>query len=162
MLIPDQPRSDPERVELDPLPTAVVRRYGMTIADVRDLFDTGFAALQASGVTPTGQAFAIYRGDPMGVFDAEIGFPVSESFAAPAAEGTVVVEPSTLPAGPALALTHLGPYDSLGDTWGRLMAAVATTVGTPGTTFVEVYVTQPSPDADPAAMRTDLFAPLDA
>lgn len=157
-MIPDQPRLEPERVELAPLPTAVVRRDRITIDEVRDLFDTGFAALVAAGVKPSGPAFAIYRGDPMAVFDAEIGFPVAEPLAEPI-EGSVTVEPATFPAGPALTLSHLGPYDSLGESWGRLMGAAAA-VGTPGTTFIEVYVTEPAPGADPAAMRTDLFAPL--
>ena len=157
-MIPAQPRLEPEHVELDPLPTAVVRRDGVTIDDIRELFDTGFAALGAAGIEPTGPAFAIYRGDPTAVFDAEIGFPVAAAVTE-VAEGPVEVEPSTFPSGPALALSHLGPYDSLGESWGRLMGAVAA-AGTPGTTFIEVYVTEPSPHADPAAMRTDLFAPL--
>ncbi len=158
-MIPVQPRLEPERVDLAPLPTAVVRRDATTIDGIRELFDTGFAALGAAGVTPTGPAFAIYRGDPMGVFDAEIGFPLAEPLRA-AIEGTPTIQPSTLPAGPALALSHLGPYDTLGETWGRLMSAVAGRTGAPGSVYVEFYVTQPSPDADPAAMRTDLFAPI--
>jgi hypothetical protein len=77
----------------------------MTMDDVRDLFDRGFAALGAAGITPAGPAFASYRGDPMGVFDAEIGFPLAEPLRA-SIEGTPTVQPSTLPAGPALALSH--------------------------------------------------------
>lgn len=157
-MIPDQPRLEPERVELEPLPTAVVRRDQITVDQITELFDTGFAAIGAAGITPSGPAFAIYRGDPTAVFDAEIGFPVAEPLAA-TIEGPATVHPSMLPAGPALTLSHLGPYDSLGESWGRLMGAVVA-LGTPGATFIEVYVTEPTPGADPAAMRTDLFAPL--
>ena len=31
----------------------------------------------------------------------------------------------------------------------------------PGLPFIELYVTEPSPEADPADMRTDLFLTLE-
>jgi effector-binding domain-containing protein len=156
--IPSTPRAEPERVEIGAVPTAVVRRAGLTTDAIRPFFDAAFPALGAA-VVPAGPPFAIYRGDPADVFDAEIGFPVAEPLASPV-PGELVVEPSSLPAGPALAVTHLGGYDSLGDSWGRLIGAVAASGSVPGSTFVEVYLTEPTPDADPAAMRTELFAPL--
>ncbi len=157
--IPSTPRSEPERVELGAVPTAVVRRAGLTMEGIRAFFDAAFPALAAPAVVPAGPPFAIYRGDPGAVFDAEVGFPVAQPLAAPV-PGELVVEPSSVPAGPALALSHLGAYDTLGETWGRLLGAVAASGAVPGSVFVEVYLTEPGPDADPAAMRTELFAPL--
>ncbi len=154
-----QPLLEPERIELEPLPTAVVRRPATTMADIRELFDSGFAALAATGITPGGPAFAIYRGDPMGLFDAEIGFPVAAPLSRPI-DGTPTVYPSVLPAGPALALSHLGSYETLEQTWGQLIAAAVKHAGAPGSTYLEFYVTEPSPDADPDAMRTDLVLPI--
>jgi effector-binding domain-containing protein len=152
------PRTAPERVRLVAVPTAVVRRAALRMDGIRGFFDAGFAALGAA-VTPAGPAFAIYRGDPATVFDAEIGFPVTAPLAA-SVPGEVVVDPSSMPPGPALALSHLGGYDTLGQTWEKLVAAVAATGAIPTSTFIEVYVTEPGPDADPATMRTELFAPL--
>lgn len=153
---PRNPWSAPEPVHLPAVPTAVVQRTGVTLAGIREAFDEGFALLGASEVSPAGPAFAVYRGDPADVFDLEIGYPVD----APLAGEDGEVRSSTLPAGAAIALSHVGGYDGLGPAWGRLTAAVAEGGHAPGGQLVEVYVTQPTPDADPATMRTDLFALL--
>ena len=44
-LAPPQPYERGTRVELDEVPLAVVRRDGVTLDDIRDLFDEGYAAL---------------------------------------------------------------------------------------------------------------------
>jgi effector-binding domain-containing protein len=156
--IPDAPRTEPEQVQLVAVPTAVVRRAALHMDGIRAFFDAGFAALGAA-VVPAGPPFAIYRGNPATVVDAEIGFPLTAPLAA-SVPGEVVVDPSSFPPGPALALTHLGSYDTLGETWGRLVAAVTASGAIPGSTYIEVYLTEPGPDVDPATMRTELFAPL--
>ncbi len=152
------PRTTPEQVRLVAVPTAVVRRAALTMDGLRGFFDAGFAAL-AAAVTPAGPAFAIYRGDPATVFDAEIGFPVTTPLAA-SVPGDVVVDPSSFPPGPALALSHVGGYDTLSQSWQALVTAVGATGAIPTSTFIEVYLTEPRPDSDPATMRTELFAPL--
>lgn len=152
---PRSPWTQLERVVLPPVPTAVVRRSGVTMAGIREAFDAGFSLLGASGVTPCGPAFAVYRGDPAGVFDVEIGFPVTGSV-----EDGAGVEAASLPSGPALALSHVGGYDGLAGAWGRLTAAVADGGRSVGRELIEVYVTQPTPEADPATLRTDLFVLL--
>ena len=103
----------------------------------------------------SGPAFALYRGDPATSFDLELGFPVARPLVAPV-PGEVVVEPSFIPAGEALTLTHFGAYDALPQAWAVLSAAAAATGFVP-TFFYEVYVTEPSPQTDPATLRTDLF-----
>ena len=105
-----------------------------------------------------GPAFAIYRGDPSATFDIELGFPVTEPLAH-SVPGEVTVEPSTLPSGRALAVSHLGSYDGLGQTWGRL-ASAAGGRGLQPAYFFELYITEPSPEMDPATLRTDLFLVL--
>lgn len=159
--VPQAPRWVPEPVDLPAVPTAVVRRSGVTMAGIRDVFDTGFALLAASGVTPTGPAFAVYYGDPSSVFDIEVGFPVAEPVTVLEDDLSEVVA-ATLPAGPALALSHIGGYEGLGPAWGRLFGTLAGSGLTQGVGMVEVYVTEPGPDADPDTMRTDLFLPLAA
>ena len=49
-----------------------------------------------------------------------------------------------------------GPYDTLGQSWGRLAAAATAQGFVPGP-FCEVYVSDPTPETDPATLRTDLF-----
>ena len=66
---------------------------------------------------------------------------------------------SELPAGDVAVISHLGAYDGLGQAWGRLMGSVGAMGRTPGTPFWESYVTEPSPNMDPATLRTDLFCP---
>ncbi|MGF9763695.1 GyrI-like domain-containing protein [Microvirga sp. 0TCS3.31] len=158
-LAPPQPYERGFRVELDPVPLAVVRRDGVRLDDVRDLFDEGYAALGRllgdGTLVPVGPALAIYRGDVQARFDLELGYPVTEALTSPLDEGGLEVVGTTLPAGPALAATHLGAYDDLGDAWAGL-------ADTPGVrhadTWIEVYVTDPT--SDPDHLRTDLLMPI--
>lgn len=144
--------SEPTLLTIEPEPTAVVRHTGVTIGDLPALFDAAYPAVAASGAAPIGPAFAIYHGDPSKVFDIEIGFPVAEPLGS--VPGAVV--PSTLPPGPALALSHQGSYDTLPAGWDRLMAEARSRGLTP-LGWLEVYVTEPTPDLDPATLRSDLF-----
>ncbi|HYJ28560.1 MAG TPA: GyrI-like domain-containing protein [Nocardioides sp.] len=158
-LAPPEPHERGARVELDPVPLAVVRRDGVVLDDVRDLFDEGYAALGRllgdGTLVPVGPALAIYRGDVTARFDLELGFPVAEAPGSPIRAGDLEVVGTTLPAGPALAATHLGAYDDLGDAWARL----ADTPGASHTnTWIEVYVVDPS--SDPDHLRTDLLMPV--
>ena len=158
-LAPTQPYERGVRVELDPVPLAVVRRDGVRLDDVRDLFDEGYAALGRllgdGTLVPVGPALAIYRGDVQARFDLELGYPVADALTTPLDEGELEVVGTTLPAGPALAATHLGAYDDLGDAWAGL-------ADTPGVrhadTWIEVYVTDPT--SDPDHLRTDLLMPI--
>lgn len=147
--------SQPAPITIRAEPTAVIRHAAVTIAELPGLFDTGYRTIAASGVSPAGPAFALYRGDPAGVFELELGFPVSQPLSGPV-PGEPVVLPSTLPAGPALALTHWGSYDSLSGGWERLLTE-ARGRGLSPEGWLEVYVTEPTPDSDPAALRTDLL-----
>jgi effector-binding domain-containing protein len=158
-LVPEQPHDEGARIELAPVPLAVVRHHGVSVADLRDLFDAGYAAIGAligtGAVAVAGPPLAVYRGDPDDRFDLEIGFPVSTPVDDPIQAGDLQVVGSTLPAGPALAATHLGAYDDLGAAWGRL----AQTPGvTPTGPWIEVYVSDPR--TDPAPLRTDLLLPI--
>jgi len=158
-LAPPEPHERGARVELDPVPLAVVRRDGVVLDDVRDLFDEGYAALGRllgdGTLVPVGPALAIYRGDVTARFDLELGFPVAEAPGARIRAGDLEVVGTTLPAGPALAATHLGAYDDLGDAWARL----ADTPGASHTnTWIEVYGVDPS--SDPDHLRTDLLMPV--
>jgi effector-binding domain-containing protein len=53
-------------------------------------------------------------------------------------------------------LVHQGGYDQLGAAWDRLRSWIDGQGLTPGRELWEVYVTEPSPDIDPATLRTEL------
>ena len=74
---------------------------------------------------------------------------------------TGAVTASVLPAGRIARGVHSGSFDGLGDAWGALIGAVAADGLTPGSTMWEVYLTEPSPDMDPADLRTELNVVVD-
>lgn len=147
----------PEIVSLDPQPTAVVRDT-VRMDQLTDFYDSAFGsvvhALTAQGAPPR-DAFGLYLSQPAETVDLEVGFVTDREV--DAVEGVV---PSTLPGGEVARMTHLGSYDSLGQSWGQLVAWVGEQGRRPAGPMWEVYVTEPSPDADPATMRTDLFCLL--
>lgn len=149
-----------ERIVLQATPLAVIRHDGIRLADLRDAFDRGYTAIgelfQSGELVPTGPALAIYYGDPMDEFDLELGFPVADAPAAPITRGDLVVRASQLPAGPAVAATHVGPYDGLGAAWGELVSAAE---AEPTGISIESYVGDPG-SAAPDELRTDLIMPV--
>ncbi|QXT62311.1 GyrI-like domain-containing protein [Tessaracoccus palaemonis] len=156
---PEAPFSAPTTIELAATPLAVVRYEGISLDGLPAAFDEGFPALGnlvgAGALDPTGPALALYRGEPEGIFDLEVGFPVSTILDGPLPAGDVSVVGSQLPAGPALATTHVGTYDGLGAAWADLTARAP---ALPTGVWVEVYVTDPS--VAPEELRTDLILPL--
>lgn len=146
--------------DVPPTSTAVVRHERVTLNDLGGLFDTAYprvaAAASAVGNPPVGPAVSLYEGDPAATFSIEIGFPVASPFKDH--EGVVG---STLPGGRVAVLTHLGPYETLPSAWNRLMQFLDERGLRPGSHYGEVYVTEPTPTADPATMRTDIFVSLE-
>ncbi|WP_054683139.1 GyrI-like domain-containing protein [Microbacterium sp. No. 7] len=161
-LVPDAPRSLADRIDLEPLPLAVVRHAGLRLDDLRSVFDAGFSALgrafAGGALTPTSPAIAIYRGDPQDVFDLELGFVVTAAPRTPIVDRGTEITASALPAGPALATTHVGDYDGLGEAWGSLVAEGAEQGAGPAGVWIEIYVTDPSNAED--ELRTDLIMPI--
>ncbi|MGX1931577.1 GyrI-like domain-containing protein [Microbacterium resistens] len=160
---PEQPFGPADALTLDDVPLAVIRHEGLRIADLRDVFDTGYAEIGAAFATgelvPTGPAIAAYFGDPRETFDLELGFPVAESPTEPipTASGARIIA-SALPTGPAVATTVHGSYENLGAGWMTLAERAAADGGRPRGIWIEVYVSDPG--TNPADLRTDLILPL--
>lgn len=113
------------------------------------------ATLQAQGVAPAGPWYSHHlRMDP-GVFDFEIGVPVS---APVGAAGRVV--PGQLPAATVARAMYQGPYEGLGAAWGEFHTWIAAQGLTPTANLWECYVAGPESGPDPAAWRTELNQPL--
>lgn len=144
----------PEIVTLEPTPTAAMRGT-VTMAELRDFYDRSFgqvaAAAARQGVAPT-VAYGLYLAPPVDRFELEVGFVVSGGFEA---DGDVA--PSALPGGRAARLVHMGSYDDLSRSWQRLTAWIGQQGLAPTGPMWEVYVTEPTPQTDPATLRTELF-----
>lgn len=146
--------STPQLVDVEPQTTAVIRGRVPT-TELADFFDRSFSALTEAldrqGVRPAGAAFARYEGPPTDVAELEVGFPVAATVEP---DGDVV--PGSLPGGTVARAVHAGGYDGLGEAWGALATWIAEHGRQPGPVLWEVYATQPSPDMDPADLRTEL------
>jgi effector-binding domain-containing protein len=149
---------EPELVTGEPVTTAVVRGV-VGLAELREFFDVSFRELARAtaeqGVPLVGPAFARYRGSGGDPVELEVGFPVGRAVRA---DGQVV--PGSLPGGPVARVTHRGGFDGLGDSWARLEAWLRGRGLVPGAQRWESYVTRPTPDADPAQLRTELSWPV--
>lgn len=149
------PLQDPEIVMHAAQPTAVVRgSVGMD--QITAFYDSAYGAvaqaLAQQGAEPAGAAFGFYLSIPTETFELEAGFPT----AAPITSSGEVVA-SELPAGEVARAVHMGGYDSLGDSWDALMGWVTEQGRVPEGRMWEVYVTEPSPEMDPATLRTELY-----
>jgi effector-binding domain-containing protein len=149
---------EPQLTMISEVDTAVVRGV-VPSSDLADFFDRSFSVLSAAlaelGTTPSGPAFAYYARPPEATSELEVGFPVGGPVQP---RGEVV--PSRLPGGRVATLVHQGGYDGLGESWGRLQKWVAQQGLTPAPGLWEVYLTEPTPDGDPADNRTALYLPL--
>lgn len=85
----------------------------------------------------------------------EVGFVTEEPV-----ETDGEVRSSTLPAGQVARTMHRGSFDGLGESWGRLRTWTNDQGMTPGPVMWESYLTEPSPDMDPADLRTELTWPV--
>lgn len=143
----------PEYIDHDEQVTAVVRDV-VPMGEIANFFDRSFGELARvladQDVTPRSAAFALYRSAPTDVAELEVGF-VTDAPVTPT--GAVMV--GSLPAGRVARGVHAGSFDGLGEAWGALIGQVVADGLTPGVMW-EVYLTEPSPDMDPADLRTEL------
>lgn len=154
--------------------TAVVRVEGFPTAHMPILFDGVFSrlfpALGQAGAQPVGPAFSLYTQVPGETADLEVGIPVDRVLEGDADLGEIdvpdgasfalVAQTSVLPGGRIATAAHLGGFDGLGDAWQTFLGALETQGLTVAMPFWEVYTTEPTPDMDPADLRTDLFIAL--
>jgi effector-binding domain-containing protein len=123
--------------------------------ELANFFDRSFSSVAAvladQDIAIESPAFARYHRPPAEEADLEVGF-VTARAVRPVGE----VRAGALPGGRVARLVHQGGYDQLGASWGRLGSWIDAQGLTPGRDLWEVYVTQPSPEMDPAALRTEL------
>ena len=128
---------DPEIVTLEPRLVAVLRET-VPMSAMADYFGRAFSTVARvvadQGVTMVGPPVGLYYGVPT-------DRPVTP------AEG---VTPETLPGGQVAQVLHVGTYDAMEATYGRLTSWLTAEGFTPGPVMWETYLTEP----DPAAPET--------
>ncbi len=145
--------------------TAVIHG-SMPMADLPAFMDRAFPALfgavAAAGLVPGGAPFSRYFTFGPDLIDMETGVTIADVPGMPERvfDGSGDVQPGELPAGQVAVGWHVGPYDTIGATYERLLAWAGEQGREPSGALWEVYVTDPSAEPDPAAWRTQIFVPL--
>ena len=134
-------------------------RETIPASGIPDYFDRAYGRLAGLlaelGTFPAGPPRAYYFSPVADTVDLAGGFPL-------APEQVALVEAAHpelvhhFPACTVLTVRHHGSYDTLHRTWQELVEAAPAT----GPVFWEEYLTEPSPEADPADMITDLYVTL--
>lgn len=147
----------PELVTLEARPVALLRET-VRMDALTDYYDRAFhavsAAVSSQGVSIAGPPVGVYFGMPGKTVDVGAGFPTEGSIRPDAG-----VTPETLPGGRAAQVLHVGSYDAMPATYGRLTEWLAERELTPGPLMWETYVTEPD-DAHPEATSTLITWPL--
>lgn len=147
----------PEIVTLSPQPVAVLRET-VRMDVLSDFFDRAFHAAartaSAQGVIIVGPPVGIYFGMPSETVDVGAGFPTDRPVSPDAG-----VSAETLPGGRAAQIVHQGSYDSMRQTYDRLLAWLSQQGLTPGPVMWESYLTEPNP-AHPEETQTLIVWPL--
>jgi effector-binding domain-containing protein len=132
-----------------------------TRAAVQDLPQTMGQALGAiaqylgqRGEQPAGPPYAAYYNMDMQNLDVEIGFPVGLAL-----PGQGNIQPGQIPAGPAVACLHVGPYDQVHKAYDALMQWLRANGREATGVAYEVYLNDPT-DTPPAALQTQVVMPL--
>ncbi|MEU4312995.1 hypothetical protein [Nocardia sp. NPDC024068] len=148
------PATGPLLVDTGDTPLAVVHGH-IAPADVPNFFDTSFGLLPGvflrQGAQITGPALCRCGSASAESLELTVGFPVDRAISA---EGDG--RPGNLPAARTARLVHHRAFDGLGANWDKLHTRIAEQGLAPGGIRWEVYVTEPSPNMDPAELRTEL------
>ncbi len=155
----DRVAGEVEIHELQPQEAAIIRvdvpfaelpaAIGQALIEVND-------QMAAAGVDLAGPPFTRYPSvDPAGI-RAECGFPVMRP-----APDVGRVEPARLPGGRAASVIHVGPYDTLDQTYDRLQRSLDRSALHASGPMWEVYWTDPDMEPDQERWRTEIIIPLD-
>ena len=139
-------------VTVSPQPTAAIHAE-VPMAELPSLFDRGYRAIAeavaAAGRTIVAPPFGFYPRMPGETVEVWLGFPIDAPI-----EAAGEVEPFELPGGRAVSGEHVGPFDTLTETY----EALARWADEQGLTLAgavwETYVTDPSAEPDPNRWHT--------
>lgn len=148
----------PQIVQTTAQPAAVIR-FTIPRDQIQQVMGPGIgelmSTLAAQGIAPAGPIYSHhFRMDP-GMFDFELGVPVSAPVA-PAGR----VRPGELPATTVMRTVYHGPYEGLGAAWGEFTAMIEAQGQAPAENLWECYVVGPESGPDASKWRTELNRPL--
>jgi effector-binding domain-containing protein len=142
---------------LEPRRAAVVRADVPT-EELPAFFGRAFhqvmQAVQDQGLTVTGPPFGFYPRMPTETIEVAAGFPVSAEV-----EPDGEVSALGLPGGRAIVGVHVGPYDTLAQTYGELAEWAASQELELSGAMWESYLTDPAAEPDPAKWQTEITWP---
>lgn len=128
-------------------------RVGPTLAV---LLPEVMAHLSKAGVSPAGPPFSRYHGtDKDGKLDLEAGMPVAKKV-----EGKGRVQASELPGGKAAMTWHIGPFETLEESYAALGRWIEANRLTSAGAYWEVYWTDPGIEPDASKWRTQVLWPV--
>lgn len=148
----------PELIDLDPADLVVIRDE-VPLAELPAFYDASFSrlpdAIAAAGRRITGPARGITYAMPGETVEIGAAFPIDGDF--PAADG---VTGERSPGGRAARYTHRGSYDLLPQVYAAVFDWIDRQGLHPGALCWENYVTEPTPEMDPADLITEVVVPL--
>jgi AraC family transcriptional regulator len=138
----------------------VEKTTSMDQNDIGAAMGAGFQAvyghMMANGVTPSGEALAVYLTPPGETMTYHVGFSVSAQDLSKAGDG---ISGASIPAQKALMHTHMGPYSGLGAAYQRIMAHLADNgLECVGPSW-EIYKNDPSTVSEDE-IQTDIYMPV--
>ena len=143
---------------IDRQPAAAVHAE-VPMEQLRTVFDRGFVEVmrvaKAQGLTITGPPFGLYPRTPTDTVEVAVGFPVS-AIATPDGD----VTPFELPGGRVVTGIHVGPYESLEESYRELTEWAAAEGYALADHMWESYLTDPAAEPNPATWQTVITWPL--
>jgi effector-binding domain-containing protein len=109
------------------------------------------AAAQTQGIGPKGPVFAHHFGMTPGIFNFEVGVPVSGTV-----QPTGRVKVGEIPGTTIVRTVYTGPYEELGQAWGDFQDIIESQGHTLGPNLWERYLSGPESSEDSATFRTEL------
>ncbi len=129
------------------------------MSGLTEFFSEAFAqtirALAGQGLHPAGPPYGKYYGMPGATADVEAGLPVDGSVAE-----SGEVRPGSLPGGRVVEAVHVGPYDTMVETYAAVQQFFAAEGWQPAGVMWETYLSDPDEEPDPSAWRTLISWPL--
>jgi effector-binding domain-containing protein len=119
-------------------------------------FDEVAAVVSSHDAGPAGPPFARFHDRGENVVEVEAGFPCTAPIAS---DGWV--EPATLPGGPVVTTTYVGPYEGIGAVHDELRMWIESHRGRVAGDAWEVYLDSPDDQPDPSRRRTRIVQPYD-
>jgi effector-binding domain-containing protein len=147
-----------ELITIEPQHAAVVRAE-VPLAELPGVFERAFHAVpeaaRAQGLAVTGPPFGFYPRMPGETVEVAAGFPVSGPVA-PTGEVTAL----ELPGGRAVYGVHVGPFETLEQSYRALIDWAAAQGVELADRMWESYLTDPEAEPDPARWQTAITWPL--